>query len=216
MTAMERSVTDPHKPESTRNALGWLLGGLIAAIFFAGAVAGFLTTLAEDGTAPISPVLGAAVVGLAISAASIMMLAPSFSTWQTMSARRRLYWGSICGSGVVGFGIAVLLVSDENALESVADLTNNAPLSPNFALAAAALWTVGLGAACLAYHRAIDDHEERAWLWAGLAGWYAFIIPAPAWWVLHRAAIAPPVDAMILFLISLLVNAIVWLRLKFR
>ena len=66
------------------------------------------------------------------------------------------------------------------------------------------------------YHRAIDDHEERAWLWASMAGWYAFIFPAPVWWVLHRAGMAPPVDAMILFVFSLVANCIVYLWLKFR
>src|SRR3546814_17952819 len=68
----------------------------------------------------------------------------------------------------------------------------------------------------LFYHRSIDDHEEHAWLWAGLAGWYAFALAAPVWWVLHRADLAPPADAMMLFLLSLLVNAVVHLWLKFR
>jgi drug/metabolite transporter (DMT)-like permease len=215
MTAMERNVTDPQKPKSSRNAIAWLFVGLIAAIFFAGATAGFLDALAKDGKAPISSVFGAAIVGLTISVASIMLFAPSLSAWQDLSPRRRLYWSSLGGAALVG-GIIGMLLQLDGSVTGPETLFGDAPLSPNFALAAAALWAVGIAGSCLAYHRAIDDHEERAWLWAGLAGWYAFIVPAPAWWVLHRASIAPPVDAMMLFFVSMLVNAAVWLWLKFR
>ena len=42
------------------------------------------------------------------------------------------------------------------------------------------------------------------------------MFPAPVWWVLHRAALAPSPDAMLLFLLTLVVNAVVYLWLKFR
>jgi len=54
------------------------------------------------------------------------------------------------------------------------------------AIGASLFWAVGLAISMTIYHRAIDDHEERAWLWAGLAGWYAFIFPAPVWSLLIR------------------------------
>lgn len=133
-----------------------------------------------------------------------------------MSPRRQSYWASIGVSALVGGLIGALLVLDENVSAGAMAIFSNGPLSPNFAIAAAALWCVGLGISIVIYHRAVDDHEERAWLWAGLAGWYAFVLPAPVWWVLHRAAVAAPIDAMILFIFSMLVNAIVWLWLKFR
>src|SRR3546814_4669555 len=67
------------------------------------------------------------------------------------------------------------------------------PVSPGFAIGASLLWLLGLAVSMILYHRAIDDHEERAWLWASLAGWYSFVFPAPVWWMLHRADLAPPV-----------------------
>src|SRR3546814_4441316 len=73
-----------------------------------------------------------------------------------------------------------------------------------------------LAVSIILYHRAIDDHEERAWLWASLAGCYSFVFPAPVWWMLHRADLAPPVDAMALFLLSLVVNSVIYLWMKFR
>src|SRR3546814_18698192 len=66
------------------------------------------------------------------------------------------------------------------------------------------------------YPRAIDEHEDRAWLWVSRADCSSFVFPAPVWWMLHRAVLAPPVDAMALFLLSLVVNAVIYLWMKFR
>src|SRR3546814_3475239 len=96
--------------------------------------------------------------------------------------------------------------ADRHGLLDAAAIT---AFSPGFAGGASLLWLVGLSIGSLFYHRSIDDHEEHAWLWAGLAGWYAFALAAPVWWVLHRADLAPPADAMMLFLLSLIVNAVV-------
>jgi hypothetical protein len=202
---------------SSRASIFWLIGGLIAAIFLSGVAAGFLEAMAKDGATPVSPRFGAALVGLTVAAISIALYWPHMPGWKSLSPRRRLYWGSLASSALVGVIIGALIqIDSKNSGRDAVDLLSNTPLSPDFAIAAAAIWAIGISLACLAYHRAIDDHEERAWLWAGLAGWYAFIIPAPIWWVLHRASVAPPVDAMLLFLASMGVNAIVWTWLKFR
>jgi F0F1-type ATP synthase membrane subunit c/vacuolar-type H+-ATPase subunit K len=216
MMSMEGDMAEPKTPMSPSRALAWLIAGLIAAIFFAGAAAGFLEAKAQDRSGGISPLFGAALVGLAIASITVLLVAPSLPTWRSMSPRRRLYWASMGGSVVLGTVIATLLQIDRGSGSAAASLLSSGPVSPNFALAAGALWVIGIAAACIAYHRAIDDHEERAWLWAGLAGWYAFIVPFPAWWVLHRAALVPPVDVIILFILSMVANAVVWLWLKFR
>lgn len=216
MMAAETKMTEPQDASSSIRALIGLLIGLVAAIFCAGVAEGFLAAMSEDGSPPISPRFGGVTVGTFITTVTLLLTVPYLPKWRTMSPRRRLYWGSLAGSALLGGVIALLLITDGEAARSAPKLLSNLPLNPDFALAASALWFIGIGAACIAYHRAIDDHEERAWLWAGLAGWYAFVLPAPAWWVLHRAAVAPPVDVMVLFIVSMLVNAIVWLWLKFR
>lgn len=216
MTDME-----PHMPEQPRRmspggAAGWLIAGLIAALFFAGVAAGLLTELAARGFSAITPAFGGALVGLGIAGTTILLVAPSFPSWRAMSQRRRRYWASLGGAALVGAIGRGLLHSGDASGHGGGSLFGDGALLPDFAIAMAALWAIGMALACLMYHRAIDDHEERAWLWAGLAGWYAFVIPAPAWWVLHRAAVAPPIDVMLLFILSMLVNALVWLWLKFR
>ena len=133
-----------------------------------------------------------------------------------MSARRKRYWTSLGLAALIGAIIGGWMAVDQaGAPHSIATLFSGA-LTPGFAVGASAAWVIGLAICMILYHRAIDDHEEHAWLWAAVAGWYAFIFPAPVWWVLHRAGMAPPADAMILFIFSLVVNCIVYLWLKFR
>lgn len=132
------------------------------------------------------------------------------------SPRQRRYRFALGFAAVLGGIIGGWMVADQPAGRDGLETAFHGSLSAGFAIGASLFWAVGLAISMTIYHRAIDDHEERAWLWAGLAGWYAFIVPAPVWWVLNRAGLAPPADTMLLFLFSMIVNAIVWLWLKFR
>lgn len=143
-------------------------------------------------------------------------MAETRNTKRTMSPRRKRYWTALGLAGAFGAILGVWMASNQPAGRHGFDILLGGPLSTNFATGASIFWGIGLTISLVIYHRAIDDHEERAWLWAGLAGWYAFIVPAPVWWVLNRASLAPPTDTMLLFLFSMAVNAIVWLWLKFR
>jgi len=133
-----------------------------------------------------------------------------------LSPRQRQYRFALGFAAVVGGILGGWMVADQPAGRDGFQMAFTGSLSTSFAIGAALFWVLGLAISLTIYHRAIDDHEERAWLWAGLAGWYAFIVPAPVWWVLHRADMAPPADTMLLFLLSMVVNAIVWLWLKYR
>ncbi|AMG74203.1 hypothetical protein [Sphingopyxis granuli] len=137
-------------------------------------------------------------------------------TRRPMSPRRRRYWTSLGFAALIGGLIGGWLVVDQPKGRGLTEMLATGSLTPGFAIAAALCWTIGLAIAMILYHRAIDDHEEHAWLWASTAGWYALIFPAPVWWVLHRAGLAPSPDAMLLFLLTLVVNAVVYLWLKFR
>lgn len=133
-----------------------------------------------------------------------------------MSPRQRRYRFAIGFAGVVGGIVGGWMAADQPDDRGAFAMAFSGSLSAGFAIGASIFWVLGLAIAMTLYHRAIDDHEERAWLWAGLAGWYAFVVPAPVWWVLHRAGLAPPADAMLLFLLSMIVNAVVWLWFKYR
>lgn len=134
-----------------------------------------------------------------------------------MSPRRKRYLTAIGIAALIGgiMGVWLQIDSPGGSPASLAPLSNS-PLTPSFAVGASILWVIGLIVTLFIYHRAVDDHEERAYLWAGLAAWYTFVLSAPTWWMLHRAGLAPPADAILLFAGALVVNCIVWLWLKYR
>ncbi|MDO9369345.1 MAG: hypothetical protein Q7T68_12320 [Sphingopyxis sp.] len=208
-------MTNEHGAPRKSIGMGWPIAIIISTIFLMGIVAGYLDAMAENGGNGPSSSIGAGLVLLLGIAAMALYVRRAGKFWQGWSRRKRLYWASLGGAALLGVMSAALLQSGDVELGVDALFTNGA-LSPSIAIALSLLWAVGLAITMTIYHRAIDDHEERAWLWAGLAGWYAFIVPAPAWWILHRASLAPPADVMLLFVLSMVVNAIVYLWLKFR
>lgn len=204
------------EPGAQRKPIGivWPVVIIICTIFLMGIVPGYLDGMAENGRNVPSSTVGAGSVLLLGIAAMALYVRRAGKFWQDWSRRKRLYWASLGAAGLLGAISAVLL--QNGGVDFGVALFASSALSPSTAIILSLLWGIGLAVILVVYHRTIDDHEERAWLWAGLAGWYAFILPAPAWWILHRAGLAPPADAMLLFVLSMVVNAIVYLWLKFR
>lgn len=134
-----------------------------------------------------------------------------------MSPRRKRYWTALGIAGAFGgvLGAWMQMAQSDGPALGLA-LFSNSALPANFAIGSSVVWVVGMAISLILYHRSIDDHEERAYLWAGTAAWYTLTLAAPTWWVLHRASLAPAPDVMLLFLGALAVNAIVWLWLKYR
>lgn len=134
-----------------------------------------------------------------------------------MSPRRKRYWTALGLAGAFGgvLGVWMQSAQSDGATIGLALLSNSA-LPASFAIGASVVWIVGMAISLILYHRSVDDHEERAYLWAGTAAWYTLTLTAPTWWVLHRAGLVLAPDVMLLFLGALAVNAIVWLWLKYR
>lgn len=134
-----------------------------------------------------------------------------------MSPRRKRYFIALGLAGLFGGVLGAWMQISQNAEHSTGfAMLSNSPLPTNFAIGASIIWVVGMIVSLVIYHRAVDDHEERAYLWAGTAGWYTITLASPAWWVLARAGLAPPADAMLIFAGALVVNCAVWLWLKYR
>ena len=212
-----KDMTMVNEPQDMhrRPGLLWPTVITLATVFLMGGVAGYLdANRADGGDGPSGLVAGGLVL---LAGAGVMWLYlrrfPLF--WQGWSRRKRLYTASIAGSVLLGLLTAILLRSGQADVTADPFFSNSA-LSPQIAILLALLWGVGISVAVFVYQRTIDDHEERAYLWAGLAGYYAFVIPAPMWWVLARADLAPPIDAMPLFALTIVTNALVYLWLKFR
>ena len=209
-------MDDSKKQASAVALIGAPIAIILASTMLLGGFAGYNQATIDHGGTPLAAWVGPfAAIGFAAMGFAFYFrrYAPVWATW---SPRKRRYWLALGFCCVIGGILGALLVADQPADRAAIDMMSDGPLSAGFAIGAAAVWIVGLAIGMVVYHRSIDDHEERAWLWACVAGWYAFVFPAPAWWVLHRAALAPAVDVAALFSLSLIVNAIVWLWLKFR
>jgi hypothetical protein len=135
--------------------------------------------------------------------------------WKSWSKRKRLYAASLILAGGIGLVSGMAIQLDRPGAPDQS-LFGNGAINPGIAITLSSVWAGGMALSILLYHRGVDDHEKQAYLWGGLAGFYAIVFPAPAWWLLARADLAPPVDGMILFLLALIANAIVYFWLKFR
>lgn len=196
--------------------VGWPIAIIIGATMVLGGFAGYNEAALDNGGAPL-PLWAGPLAALGFGGFAFLAYFRRYAAiWRTWSPRRRRYWFTLAFCAAIGGVVGGWLVADQPGGRGLFETLASGALSAGFAIGASLLWTIGLAIGMILYHRSIDDHEERAWLWAGVAGWYAFIFPAPVWWVLHRAGLAPPADAMLLFFLSLMVNCIVYLWLKFR
>lgn len=208
-------VSEDRMTANERRAPGFLWPALIflGTVFFAGIFAGYNAALAEAGKASLAP-WAAALIAVALGAVALTLYFRRHAGWlRTLSPRRKRYWFSLGFAALIGGTVGILDQPGEG--NSIGLLTGSA-LTPGSAIGVSIVWSLGLAVAMIIYHRAIDDHEKHAWVWASTWGWYAFIFTAPVWWVLHRAALAPSPDVMLLFLLSLVTNLMVYLWLKFR
>jgi len=197
---------------------------LILGIFMIGMVAGFSYAVFEDGKLPTKPlayIIFAAMIGFAalvgwVLATLIRSLRP-----QSMSGFDRRYWrmwAVIVGLSIpIGIGFVMLGVSDR--ANGISLVLSNSPIAPLTAILGSLALGVLLIASAVIYHRTIDDHEERAYLWGSTIAFYFLALAFPLHWLLARGGIVPVLTigvALLLILLSCIVQAIAWALLKFR
>ena len=193
----------------------WVSVITLGTVMLCGGVAGYFDELREaDPTHETGLWLqllvllgGLAVLGLYLSRFG--------KFWQNWSRRKQHYLASLILAAALGLFSGVALQMDKVA-GSDQSLIENGAIGPGVAIALSVIWLVGMTISILLYHRGVDDHEKQAYLWGGLAGFYAIVFPAPAWWLLARADLTAPVDGMALFLLALIANAVVYFWLKYR
>lgn len=178
----------------------------VAIVVAAIAIAGALT---KDGGVLPAWARPAVAIGFALVVLSLYLYLHR-AGWRQWTRRKRLYWVSIVSS--LGFGAILGLSLQQSRVELFA----NDPLPANLALALALMWMMGIIAASIVYSRSVDDHERHAYQLASVAGFHFFLFAGPAWWVLARAGLVPPVDAMSLILAGTFTHLAVYLWYRFR
>jgi hypothetical protein len=215
MTRMIDSLAG--RPPLQRVAIAFALGTI--GLFLAGMTLGVVVAIATKGWpsrlwVSLIPVIAAPLSILALTAAWRMVAPPKHA-----SAYEKKYWNVwlaiVAISAPVGAISAILMLRSGVPTTSVF----TAPIAPGAAIALALMVTAACIAAIVLYHRAIDDHEERAYLWGSQLAYYFLIVAFPAWWLLERGGIVAGIStgtAFAAILISFVVQAGVWAWLKYR
>jgi hypothetical protein len=208
---------------TTRIAL-LALAGLLA-FCLAGFFIGFGAAAIDHGHLPRKPLawgILAGAVGLAYGLYRLIrwLTTPSLGAGMTpYNLRYSKMMGIIMLlSAPLGAALAVMALRGD-ATDMTRRIFVDGALPAAGAIALAALLLVALSIAVILYHRAIDDHEERAYLWGSQIAYYFLAAFIPIYWLLFRGGLVPALTAggaMLLLLTSFLVQAAVWAWFKFR
>ena len=196
----------------------------IFGVFAVGMVGGFSAAVIEDGQLPTKPVawlIFAAMVALvAVIGWILATLVRSFRP-QTMSGFDRRYWkmwGVIVLLGMpVGVALAAFGLDDPG--DGFSMMLSNSPIAPLTAILVSLAVAILLTASLVIYFRTIDDHEERAYLWGTNIAFHFLALAFPLYWLLARGGLVPPITiaiALLIVLLSCIVQSIVWALFKFR
>lgn len=217
MTRMLDSLAQ--RPAAQRVTLAILLG--ILGMFLIGLALGVIAALISKGHLPSRlwvaglPVVAAPLGAFCIYAAWRLAAPPS-----SASGYEKRYWRTWLMVTALGVpvGMVLALSTRRHGLDSINPFTSD-PISASMAVLLAILVTGFFAAAVALYHRTIDDHEERAYLWGSQLAYYFLVLAFPAWWLLERGGIVGPITtavALVAILVSFLVQGAVWAWLKFR
>jgi hypothetical protein len=92
---------------------------------------------------------------------------------------------------------------------------SNSAISPAVAIFVITSFLLSLAIGWRWYYTA-DEHERRANDFGFLAGGGVFMAVTPAWWIAARAGLLPQPDAMVLWLITMVVMTIGWFWHRYR
>lgn len=202
-----------------RVVIALLLGTI--GLFLLGMAVGVIVAMVENGHMPSR----AWVAALPFVTAPLGAFAV-YSAWRlaappkSASSYEKRYWKTWLL--VIALGVPVGIVLAMSTLDADAGNFNpfgSTPIAKPVAALLAILVTGTFAASVTLYHRAIDDHEERAYLWGSQIAYYFLILAFPAWWLLERGGIVAPITTAVAFggiLLSFLVQGAVWAWLKFR
>ena len=196
----------------------------IFGVFAVGMIGGFSHAVVEEGKLPTKPIVWL------IFAAMIALVA--FIGWVLLSLFRSIYPERMSGfdkrywkmwiwvfalSAPIGMLLAVYGLSDQG--NGLSLILSNTPIAPITAILVSIAVSVLLIASLVIYFRTIDDHEERAYLWGSNVAFHFLALAFPLYWLLARGGLVPSLTigiALMLVLMSCVVQAIVWALFKFR
>lgn len=206
------------RPPATRITLALLLG--LAGLFLLGMAGGLTVTMVAKGMPSRPWVLALPVITAPLGGAALYTAWRLAASPATATPYERRYWRMWALIVVLGIPVGLLfgMTSKARGFEALNPFSS-APMAPAMAVLIAVVTAAVLIVAVVLYHRAIDDHEERAYLWASQIAYYFVFIAMPVWWLLERGGLLGPLTvgwALLILLASGFVHGVVWAWLKFR
>lgn len=196
----------------------------ILGVFAIGMVGGFSYAVIDDGKLPTKPLawlIFAVMIALVAGTGWVLLSLFRSIHSERMSGFDKRYWkmwAIMLGLSVpLGVGIAVLGHNEDASFVSM--VLSSAPIAPLTAILGSILLTAVVIISMVIYFRAIDDHEERAYLWGSTVAFHFLAIAFPLHWLLARGGIVPALTigiALLIILVSCFVQAVAWAILKFR
>ena len=211
---MNTTDHDPDQPSITSRVLRWLqiVVAFTLAVFLLGVTVGSTAALLEDEVWRWKPVAVSLGSFLAFAACSwwVWKLKPLGRRDEPMSKRTKAARRYVIASLV--FGVVIGIVISLSALpEGDVGGMVSGPLPRTPAIFAAIAYVLFLPVVGWLHLRSIDEHEAKANYEGALAGMYAYSTITPAWWMCERAGVLPPIDAMAVFTLVMIVWGLVWL-----
>ena len=217
---MTRMIDALAKRSAAERVIIALLLGTIG-LFLLGMAVGVVAAMVEKGHMPSRAWVAAIpFVATPIGAFAVYCAWRLAAPPKSASSYEKRYWKTWLV--VMALGVPVGMVLAISTLDAEAGNFNpfaSTPIAKPVAALLAILVTATFAAAVALYHRAIDDHEERAYLWGSQLAYYFLVLAFPAWWLLERGGIVGPITTTVAFagiVISFLVQGAVWAWLKFR
>ncbi|WP_144094839.1 hypothetical protein [Croceicoccus sediminis] len=181
------------------------LGGL----FCIGIVTGITTAGLEKGSLSIrAGLIGTAclVIGVLLFWQAFRMIRGIFAEPVGKSTRRARMLTVV--SLALGVAIGIMLSVGESGRSP---LVSGDDISPTVAVILAVCALVVVPVLTLVWFRALDEHEAAAYSIGALVALNCNIALTAAWWVLAKGGLATPVEAMPIFLMTMVVWSAVWI-----
>ncbi len=183
-------------------------------LFFTGVGLGVTMVVVERGEAkPLALAIGAAALVLAALCGWALYRLKPFAmnedgpvSPRVLNARRTLGLSAVVGA-VLGVVLSIATLSSDDPW----GLFGDAPLPPWVAALAIAVWIGVVPLLSWRWWRNIDEHEAAAYRFGAVAGMYGYAFIMPTWWMGWRGGFLPEPQAMLIFVVVIVVWGAAWL-----
>lgn len=209
------------KPSSKLTILWIILLGLVA-IFVAGIMAGYLIAHFSHDGATFSLLTAAISLGGMIIIVSCIYLALRLYRTRPeelvpVTRKEKLSRNIIMASGFLGGLIGlVLVISSPDFGDDAFVIFSDSPIPPSIAIIMSAIIGLIIPALTFYWHKnAIDEQESFIARSSALPAFYFFLLAGPIWWILARGDVAPPVNGIWLYFITLTIFYVFYIKNKY-